>query len=51
MAAGYGKKSPPGSGDASTLDICVQETGDSGGVGGPTDDLRFFCNIWVMRER
>ena len=37
MASGNGEKIPPGSWDTTALDICGKETGDSGGVGGPTD--------------
>ena len=36
LVAGEGKKSPPGIGDRSAPDICGQETGNSGSVGGPT---------------
>ena len=33
------EKSPTGSRDTAAPDICVQETGNSGGVGGPTDNF------------
>ena len=37
LAAGDGKSIPTGIGDTAAPDIYGQETGDSGGVGGPTN--------------
>ena len=34
MEAGDGRSSPQGSGDTVDQDLCGQETGDSGGLGG-----------------
>ena len=42
VAAGGGKNSPSGSWDTAAPDLRGQETGDSGGVGGPTD---YFCRL------
>ena len=41
LAAGDNKNSPTGSGDTAALDICGQETGDSGRVGGPRVKLDY----------
>ena len=37
VVTGGGKKIPSGSGDTVAMDLRGQETGGSGGVGGPTD--------------
>ena len=42
MATNDREKSPLGSGDTAAPDICGQETGNSGGVGGPTAYFDFF---------
>ena len=33
------------------MDICGKETGNSGGVGGPTTDFRRFSKIYRLRGR
>ena len=45
VAAGDGKNSPPGSGDTAVTDICGHETGNSGGVSGPTTYFWRLCEI------
>ena len=47
VAEGNGKNSPRGNGDTAALDICGQDTGNSGEVGGPMANFRRFCK----RER
>ena len=46
VVAGDRKNSPPGSGETSAPNICGQETGVSGGVGGPTD---YFWRLYKSK--
>ena len=45
VAAGDGKNSPRGSGDAAAPEICGHEADGSGGVGGPT---AYFWSLYKI---
>ena len=43
MVQGGGEKSPSGSGNTAALDLLGQDTGSSGGLGGPMAYFRNLC--------
>ena len=49
LSEDYGENSPIGIGDTSAPDICGQETGNSGGLGGPTAYF-YVCDKYTGYE-